>query len=563
MKDKFYIRILRENKISHILLLLLNLILAFSRFYIIIEIGKITRGNFTSFEQIKSNIVLIVISIILIEITRPLTSFIVDNLEIYIKKNFFGYWKNNFNFEVDDLSDKLIQDDIDSSIKFINNLKRLYANINTSIANYVFLLMMFIYFLKVNIYIDLFMILFAILFSILKIKSLNKNKGIWIRYRSNMRISDRLNELMINKIDYNERALFNTFNFINDKFNESFDNATYKNKIDGKKRLIYDLILDIFIVMLAFFVILYITKSFMYSDMTLENVFIIFSFNMYFINIISDELNKLNDYRNYKEEYETIEKVLNKKKRDKININIDNDFIIKCKNVYFKYPNSDKYVIKNLSYEFKKESYVLVGRNGEGKSTFIKLLCGFYKPNKGSISINGVNVYDLKDSKKSEIFSILLQTPNKYPLTIKDNIIFGNDNLSISKDIYDIVESFPYGIDSNVNENYDNHINLSSGQWQKIFFERARLQSEKILILDEPTASLDPIAELQFYRKISNLSKDKISIFVSHRLGIVNYAQKILLMENGSIEESGTFYDLYKKKGKFYEMYESQKSLYE
>lgn len=563
MKDKFYIRILRENKISHILLLLLNLILAFSRFYIIIEIGKITRGNFTSFEQIKSNIVLIVISIILIEITRPLTSFIVDNLEISIKKNFFGYWKNNFNFEVDDLSDKLIQDDIDSSIKFINNLKRLYANINTSIANYVFLLMMFIYFLKVNIYIDLFMILFAILFSILKIKSLNKNKGIWIRYRSNMRISDRLNELMINKIDYNERALFNTFNFINDKFNESFDNATYKNKIDGKKRLIYDLILDIFIVMLAFFVILYITKSFMYSDMTLENVFIIFSFNMYFINIISDELNKLNDYRNYKEEYETIEKVLNKKKRDKININIDNDFIIKCKNVYFKYPNSDKYVIKNLSYEFKKESYVLVGRNGEGKSTFIKLLCGFYKPNKGSISINGVNVYDLKDSKKSEIFSILLQTPNKYPLTIKDNIIFGNDNLSISKDIYDIVESFPYGIDSNVNENYDNHINLSSGQWQKIFFERARLQSEKILILDEPTASLDPIAELQFYRKISNLSKDKISIFVSHRLGIVNYAQKILLMENGSIEESGTFYDLYKKKGKFYEMYESQKSLYE
>ena len=230
--------------------------------------------------------------------------------------------------------------------------------------------------------------------------------------------------------------------------------------------------------------------------------------------------------------------------------------------VYFQYPGSEYCVVKDFSYNFKSGfSYLIIGENGAGKSTIIKLLLGLYKPSKGRITINGIDTYKLSSEEKSKIFSVLLQDSSKYPFTIRENIELAKKK-RYSNAMEELVKNFKDGIDSNLSKFYDDPVDLSGGQWQKVFIERIYDDENKIQILDEPTAGLDPMSELEFYKNIDDFTNNGLSIYISHRMGIVSICNRILVIKDNILAEEGDFEALIERKGVFYDFYETQRDLY-
>lgn len=252
-----------------------------------------------------------------------------------------------------------------------------------------------------------------------------------------------------------------------------------------------------------------------------------------------------------------------------IKFNLKNP-VIRFESVSFTYPGTETEVLKNVSFEMdSKQSTAIVGKNGSGKSTVVKLLCKLYAPCKGKITINGNDLNDISYSQLKDIFSIVIQDFNKYQLTLRENILFGNiDGESEDSELINALkkgmldELLEHGLDRNLGKIEDDGIDLSGGQWQKIAIARTFLSKSEFIILDEPTASLDPISESNLYTSFSEIQKDKGVLMISHRLASSKMADRIIVLNNGTIEEEGTHNQLIEKRNLYYEMFSSQSSWY-
>ncbi len=247
---------------------------------------------------------------------------------------------------------------------------------------------------------------------------------------------------------------------------------------------------------------------------------------------------------------------------------------IEFKNVSFKYPDTEKYVLKNINLFFRPgETVVLVGLNGAGKTTLIKLLTRLYDPTEGEILLDGVNLkdYDVKDLYR--MFGIIFQDFGKYAVTVGENIHFGDIARSYDLDeimdaakksnASDYIDKLPDTYDTPLMRFFEpNGLELSIGQWQKLAISRAFYSQSDVLILDEPTASLDPMAEQEIFNQFDSLRKDKTTIFVSHRLSSATVASLIVVLENGSVIEQGDHLELMAKHGKYYELFSTQAKRY-
>jgi len=237
-------------------------------------------------------------------------------------------------------------------------------------------------------------------------------------------------------------------------------------------------------------------------------------------------------------------------------------------------PSSDSNTIENMSIKIHKgEKIALIGANGAGKTTLIKLICGLYYPTEGDVCINGVSVKDTNIHEYYDYFSVVFQDFHIAPISIAQ-YISGNgvdiDRKKVQKcleqaDLWERVKKCNKGMDSSfyrdVEEN-DPGIDFSGGERQRFLLARALYKDAPILILDEPTAALDPIAESELYEKYDALTKGKTSIYISHRLASTRFCDRILLMENGKIIEDGSHKQLMAQKGKYYEMFEIQSHYY-
>jgi ATP-binding cassette subfamily B protein len=236
--------------------------------------------------------------------------------------------------------------------------------------------------------------------------------------------------------------------------------------------------------------------------------------------------------------------------------------------VAFQYPSSNRKVLEDVSLAIAPgETVALVGRNGCGKTTLAKLLCRLYDPQHGSITFDNIDLKEFDINLLRREISVLFQDFAKYYLTAKENIWFGNVNMSQAENhikkaaeqagVDKLINGLEHGYETVLGKWFENGEELSRGEWQKIALARAFLRKSQILLLDEPASSLDPQAEYEIFQKFRELAEGVTAIFISHRLSTVKMADRIFVMEKGSIIESGTHEELMLKAGSFANLFKA------
>lgn len=249
----------------------------------------------------------------------------------------------------------------------------------------------------------------------------------------------------------------------------------------------------------------------------------------------------------------------------------DRKYEVEFRNVSFKYPNTDNLVLQNVNLKFELgKRLAIVGKNGSGKSTFIKLLIRFYDPDEGEILLNGINIkkYNYKDYIK--IFSVVFQDYNLFSYPIAQNIAgsVDYDEKRVLETLEDVglrekVLSWEKGLDTSLYKNIDESgIEVSGGESQKIAIARAIYQDAAFIILDEPTAALDPISEAEIYERLAEIVKDRTAIFISHRLSSCKFSDSIIVFDEGNIVQTGKHEDLVKIEGEYKKLWNAQAGYY-
>lgn len=246
---------------------------------------------------------------------------------------------------------------------------------------------------------------------------------------------------------------------------------------------------------------------------------------------------------------------------------------ITLENVSFRYGDESDYILRDINLEIKPgEHLAVVGLNGAGKTTLVKLICGLIEPTKGQILYDEVDIKEYNRDLYYKVFGAVFQDHSVLPVTIEE-IVAENlpENIDVRRveecleqaGLWEKVSSLQMGSKSRFDQSFwDDGINFSGGEMQKLLLARALYRNAPIVILDEPTAALDPIAENRLYESYDEMMQNKTTVFISHRLASTRFCNRILLIENGKIQEEGTHEELLSKQGKYYELFETQAKYY-
>src|SRR5579863_43859 len=243
------------------------------------------------------------------------------------------------------------------------------------------------------------------------------------------------------------------------------------------------------------------------------------------------------------------------------------------RNVSFRYPGSSRLILDRMNFQLRPgERVALIGENGQGKTTIVKLITRLYDPSEGEVLLDGINLreYDLEDLHRE--MGVIFQDFMRYEMTARENIAIGRieeiDNSELlraaaQKSMADhIVGKLPRRYEQMLGRRFDQGMDLSGGEWQKVALARAYLRDAQILILDEPTAALDARSEFEVFRRFAELTAGKMALFISHRFSTVRMADRIVVLDNGTIVEEGSHDHLASLGGRYAEMFEMQASSY-
>ncbi len=252
-------------------------------------------------------------------------------------------------------------------------------------------------------------------------------------------------------------------------------------------------------------------------------------------------------------------------------LDLSNGFEIEFNNVSFKYPKSDNYALKHINLKIRGgEKLAVVGRNGSGKTTFIKLLCRLYDVDEGEILINGINIKEYTRDSLNNLYSVVFQDYKILSLTVVDNIS-ASDECDKSKlysaldkaNIKERIEAMPQKEKTYLYKDLDKSgVEISGGEAQKLALARALYKDSPIVILDEPTAALDPIAENEIYSRFNSFVENKTAIYISHRLSSCAFCNRIAVFYNAELVETGTHNELVSANGRYAELWNAQASYY-
>jgi ABC-type multidrug transport system fused ATPase/permease subunit len=249
---------------------------------------------------------------------------------------------------------------------------------------------------------------------------------------------------------------------------------------------------------------------------------------------------------------------------------LDNEYEIEFHDVSFSYPGNDNKVLDHVSCHITmKDKMAVVGRNGAGKTTFIKLLCRLYEPTEGYITLNGVDIRKYDYDEYLKLFGVVFQDYSLFAFPVGENVASGRnyDDKKVwecleESGVADRIKKLPEKLNTPLFKYDDNGVEMSGGESQKVAISRALYKDAPFVILDEPTAALDPISEYEIYSKFDEMVKNKTSIYISHRMSSCRFCDDIIVFDNGRIVERGSHEKLIDKDGYYSKLWNAQAQYY-
>jgi len=381
-----------------------------------------------------------------------------------------------------------------------------------------------------------------------------------------------LSDLLSNREASAERALFDYPNAINQRFKGAH---LYRSNFNTKtlaKEIIRTKLCNIAMNIFTIIIIVTLSRQ-VYSGLLSVGLFTSIVGSMISLTkVISVQLSQLffefsahieyvKDFKEFLELEENKEVLDNKNEKLKFET-------LEIKNLYFKYKDSNHYIIKGINLSLQKgKSYSLVGLNGAGKTTLIKILVGLYRDFEGEILINGKDIKQYTFSQLRSMFSLVSQDYARYYVSLRDNIAFDELESDISEvleklEMKEFINTLPDRENSYLGKIYNNGIDISGGQWQRIAIARALYKNAPFVILDEPTSSLSPTAESRIYSNFAEIASDRTLLMISHRLGSTKISDEIIVLDNGNIAEQGSHEELMEKDHIYAKLFNKQRELY-
>ena len=387
---------------------------------------------------------------------------------------------------------------------------------------------------------------------------------------------DYYDAMLMDKSFADERILFSFFKNINNKWNKKATTLIDQQAKLSRTIFAQEKIVSVILYIISFVIIVLLVGPVRSGTISIGFMIAFVNATFKLSNMVSrvfaDALSKIYKEIGYSKDFWDFQKlatIVETNQSRQVGEKIES---IQFKNVSFKYPGTQNYVLKNCCFKMEgKRKYALIGINGAGKTTIVKLLKGLYKDYEGIITINNIDLRDITSDNLASEIAVVNQDFSKYQVSFIDNINLGRKheikNHGLVLDVFNKLDFNKVGgnikLDSKIGKIYPENIDLSLGEWQKLVISRAILSEASLLILDEPTASLDPMAEQKVYDQISELSENKISLLISHRLGAVKDSEDIYLLEDGNVKIHGSHEELMKHSVLYKEMYNKQKGWYQ
>ena len=454
-----------------------------------------------------------------------------------------------------------------------------YIDIPLLLLNYIVnkaitFIIMFIAFYRINIFLVLFVVATIIIDYLISKKSQKIKKKYDEEISSYSYKKRYLMECFENYKMGKEIRVFNGKDLLINKYNDVSNKILDIEKKINKNDIIFSIISKLIATIRLFVIYILAINKYLNGSLFLSEFLIYISAIIQMadsfddivdcILMINNALYYFSDFTKYLNIEETFHKKLSLENKSENNVPI-----IEFENVSFKYPNSDAYTLKNISFKiFKNQVVSIVGDNGSGKSTLIKLILRLYDY-EGNIYYNGQNIKNIDYDYYQSLFATTFQDYKMYCYSIKENIMFDKDidNTKLEKvlkclNIEKLINKI--GLEANYSKRFDeNGVELSNGESQKIAISRALYKNSDIFIFDEPTATIDPLAEYEIFKNIYNLAKqEKTVIFVSHRMGSTFYSNNTIVLDNGMIVENDNYKNLLNKDGLYAKMYNLQAKYY-
>lgn len=389
---------------------------------------------------------------------------------------------------------------------------------------------------------------------------------------------DYLQELLLRKEYADERYVYQYAQEINRQWGEVGHTVVKKEASVSAKWFLSRKIASIILYLISFVIIImlvnpvasgYVTIGFLIAYVNAT-----FNLSNTISRLLSNSVEKLYKEGAYYEDYLEFLRIDSAPEADgNIEMNYDIE-TIEFRDVCFTYPNAKSPTLSHCSFILNGlKKYALVGINGAGKSTIVKLIMGCYSDYTGTIFVNGEDMRSVSSALRANLFSIVNQDFAMYQISLRDNLTLGADGDAryTDEEMYNMLTTLhfdkthrysPLGLDAKIGKIYPDGIDLSHGEWQKISIARALLKPRSMIILDEPTASLDPVAESAVYSDIAKVAMNRLTLLISHRLGATKDADEILLLDNGAIIMQQPHRVLMEKSDVYRDMYMRQESWY-